>query len=145
MKSIESGRKKINSGIEVLRFILCLWVVVIHCSIIKKEHYIYLGKSFHVPTFILISFYFYYNTMSLRIITKIISRFQRLLIPYILWPIIIFVSNNLLVSFFSIGQFSNKLTLYDFYIQILVGARYHRIFWFHFNSNISVSYLSLNT
>ena len=32
---------KINLGIELLRFILCLWVVVIHCS--KKNAKINLG------------------------------------------------------------------------------------------------------
>ena len=133
MKNFNSGEVKINLGIEFLRFILCLWVVVIHCSTIKKEHSKYLGRSFHVPTFILISFYFYYKILTNRIINKIIARFQRLLVPYILWPIIILISNNLLLLIFSIGQFNNKLTLYDLYIQLLTGARYHNIFWFQFN------------
>ena len=131
METIKSGKKllktmkniKINLGIEVLRSLLCFWIVIIHCSNLKKEHIKYLGKKFHVPTFILISFYFYYNTMSLRIETRIIARFQRLLIPYILWPIIILVSNNFLISYFSVGQFDYRLTLHDFYIQILTGAK----------------------
>ena len=133
---IEKGKKAItNYGLEILRVILCFWIVIVHCAIPKKGHEKYLRKGFHVPTFILMSFYFYYGTVSNRIINKIISRFQRLFIPYVLWPIIIFFLNNLLFKFFSvgIGVEKNKLYLKDIYIQLLIGARYHGIFWFQFN------------
>ena len=123
----------INIGIELLRSILCLWVVTIHCSRVKNEHKIYLGRGFHVPTFILISFYFYYPMIEKRIIIKIITRFQRLLFPYILWPIIKFIINNFFMTTFSSNRFKTKLSLYDIYLQLLTGARYHMIFWFQFN------------
>ena len=38
-----------------------------------------------------------------------------------------------MLSKFSIGQFQTKLTINDFFIQILIGAKYHLIFWFQFN------------
>ena len=113
--------------------ILCFWIVFNHCSIIKKQHLKYLTRSFHVPTFILLCFFFYFHIISRRNIPKIISRFQRLSIPFILWPIIILLINNFLISKFSLGQFETKLTIKDFFIQILIGAKYHLIFWFQFN------------
>ena len=125
--------KSINLGIELLRFLLCLWIVFIHCSIIKSNHKKYLKKEFHVPTFMLISFYFYSGLLHMRIKEKIIARFQRLLIPYILWPIIIFLINNFLFKIFSQGICDIFLSIKDFYIQILIGARFHIILWFQFN------------
>ena len=123
----------VNLGLEILRVLLCLWIVIVHCAIPKKGHVKFLKKGFHVPTFILMSFYFYYRTISSRIINKITLRFQRLLIPYILWPLIIFILNNSLFKVFSVGIVENKLNIKDIYIQILIGARYHGIFWFQFN------------
>jgi len=86
--TINKFKKKINLGIQILRFLLCFWIIIIHCSHVKKNHKKYLGKGFHVPTFIFLSFYFYYPTIAKKDINKVISRFQRLLIPYILWPLI---------------------------------------------------------
>ena len=125
--------REINIGLEILRFLLCMWIVIIHCSIMKNEHKKYLNKGFHVPTFILISFYFYFRTISQRAITKIISRFQRLLIPYAIWPIIIFLVNHFLFFFFRVRIVSYNLKINDIYIQLLIGSRYHGIFWFQFN------------
>lgn len=135
MKNIELITKTKDLGIELLRFLLCLWIVVYHCTNIKKEHLKFFGRLFHVPTFFLISFYFYYPIFSKRKISKIISRFIRLFIPYIIWPIIILILNNILVKTVSFGQpgIQRILTFEDFFIQILVGNSFHRIFWFQFN------------
>lgn len=131
-----------NVGIELLRFILCFWIVIIHCSNIKKEHKKYLKKGFHVPTFFLISFYFFYPTLEGRKITKIISRFHRLLYPYILWPLIIVIMNNI-IKFISPGLVNKYFSLYDIYIQILTGSGYHKIFWFQFNLLFLSLFLSI--
>ena len=128
--SIKIRTKSIHLGIELLRFILCLWVVIIHCSIVKSEFKKYLLKGFHVPTFVLISFYFYYPIIKNRFIIRIISRFQRILIPYILWPLLRLIINNFIVND---SQMKKKLTLYDFYLQILIGDKFHFVFWFQFN------------
>ena len=127
------NNQNINVGIELLRFILCLWVVIIHCAEIKKKHKKYFERGFHVPTFILIAFYFFYPVINNKNIIKIASRFQRLLCPYVLWPIIIFVINNLLNKYVSFLHYKKNLSIKDFFIQILTGAKYHVIFWFQFN------------
>ena len=132
-KDIELRNKKFNLGIELLRFVLCVWVVIIHCSNIKKKDEKYFGRGFHVPTFILISFYFYYPLIEKRKIIKILFRFQRLLYPYILWPIIIFILNNFVSVNIPKEQINRKLNINDFYVQVLIGTRYHVLFWFLFN------------
>ena len=125
--------KRINLGIELLRFLLCNWIVIVHCSAISKKYIKYFNRAFHVPTFFFLSFYFCYESFSKRNIGKIISRFQRLLIPYFFWPLIIFLVHNILFEFFLLGQYYTKLTLKDLYIQLIIGSRFHTIFWFQFN------------
>ena len=125
--------KAVNLGLEILRLFLCLWIVIIHCSKLKNVHKKYLNKAFHVPTFFVISFYFYFRIISKRVIQKIILRFQRLLIPYIIWPIIIFSVNHIMFLLFNVRIISYNIKLKDIYIQILIGSRYHGIFWFQFN------------
>ena len=93
----------INLGIEILRLILSFWIVIAHCSYIKINHIKYLGRHFHVPTFFLIAFFFYFRLFSERLISKIISRFERLLVPYLIWPIIVLIINNILLSSHQFG------------------------------------------
>ena len=76
---------KSNLGIEILRMILCFWVITFHFAGNKnKTKYKILNTFYHVPTFMLISFYFSYNTFFLNDITKFKKRLERLLIPYII-------------------------------------------------------------
>ena len=131
--SEKSVKKQLNVGIQILRCILCLWVLIIHCSIIQKKHIKYFKKHFHVPTFVLLSFYFFYKSFEERVIHKIVLRFQRLLIPYILWPVFLLIINNLFLFYGSNSKFSLKSLVKDFYIQLLIGSRIHGIFWFQFN------------
>ena len=125
--------KKRNLGIQFLRFILCLWIVIIHCSRIKRNHHLYFFRGFHVPTFILLSFYFFYNTLSNRNIDKIIDRFKRLLIPYIIWPILIYILNNFFIYTISFGQFKSIIPIKSLFSQFIYGSSVHGIFWFQFN------------
>lgn len=134
MKEINNTKPKtINLGIELLRFVLCLWIVIIHCSYIKPGHRKYLSRNFHVPSFFLLSFYFYYPTILKRKIIRIQFRFQRLLYPYILWSLINFLLYNILEKYTSFGISKDYLSLKDFYLQILTGSKYYKIFWFQFN------------
>ena len=122
MKKINKFKTtKTHLGIQVLRFLLCFWVVIIHCSFVEKEHRKYLCKNFHVPTFFVLSFYFYYPIISSKNIEKIISRFQRLLLPYIFWP------------FAGLILVSKKFRLKDIFLQLLIGKPIHGVFWFQFN------------
>ena len=127
------GHISLNLGIQILRAILCLWVLFSHCAKIKKEHLKYFKKNFHVPTFFILSFYFYYPTLVKRNSIIIKKRFQRLLLPYFFWPIFVFILNNLLVHFTSLGKVMAKLSLKELYLQLLTGAQYYRVFWFQFN------------
>lgn len=133
------GHISLNLGIQILRAILCLWVLFSHCAKIKKEHLKYFKKNYHVPTFFILSFYFFYPILVKRNSIAIKKRFQRLLFPYFFWPIFVFILNNLLVHFTSLGKVKDKLSLKELYLQILTGSQYYRVFWFQF----TLIYLSL--
>lgn len=100
------AEKKKNLGFALLRIYLSFLVVSSHCFkpkassrnkfIIKIIHNIN-----HVPTFYLLSFYLCYKIFKSKNIKKIKIRFQRLLIPYIIWPIIFWSLQNLLSFFLS--------------------------------------------
>ena len=52
-------QKQYNLGIQLLRAILCFWVVSFHCMSRKNKFVrIILKKHFHVPIFFIISFYY---------------------------------------------------------------------------------------
>ena len=122
--------KIINLGIEILRVILCFWVLSFHS--LKKESinyflfYITKTKFFHVPCFSFISFYFSYNIFIDRNIIKAKKRLERLLIPYIIWPLIIFSVENLSNAKFIISW--NQLK-----VQILIGRQFMIPLWYLFS------------
>jgi len=121
--------KKINYSIEFLRFLLCFWVVLHHCC---RNVGSYKGR-FHVPTFMILSFYFYYNSLNSKIINKIEQRFQRILIPYIIWPIFTFIFNIILVRIFDFTEFQRKLKLKDLVHQLIFGFKFQVVFYYQFN------------
>ena len=127
-KSVDRQKIKLE-GIQILRMLSCLWIVLYHCCMIRSNilKILLLKKKFHVPIFLIISFYFFYDKLYLRSIKKIKIRFERLLIPYIIIPIIILILNNF---FFVINGKSiyGKLTFFDFIKQFGI----HDIFWFLF-------------
>ena len=88
-KNINLKEKKVNLGINVLKMILSFWVLSFHCTSLKiKTKYKILKTFFHVPTFMIISFYFSYNLFYIRNVTKVKQRIKRLLIPYSIVPLI---------------------------------------------------------
>lgn len=121
---------KINYSLELLILILAFWVVMEHS-------YKYINKfskaRFHIPAFMIISFYFYYNTLKSKSIIKIYLRFQRILIPYIIWPTFIFINNNILFTLFGYSQFNRILLLKYLLYQLIFGSVYHFIFYYQFN------------
>ena len=133
MKNEKNETHNFSIGISILRSILCFWVLIIHCSNVKDAHKKFLNRHFHVPTFFLLSFYFYYPIVNGRNINKIKLRFQRLLYAYIFYPIIIIVMNNILVTYTSFKGPHRIYSLKDLYIQILIGTRFYNLFWFQFN------------
>ena len=77
-------------------------------------------------TFFILSFYFSYNSFTSKRINKIKERFKRLLIPYVIWPIIIYTQAN---SFNKKAHILFKFLIY----QLLIGNGFYLVFWFNFN------------
>jgi fucose 4-O-acetylase-like acetyltransferase len=125
--------KKVNFGIEILRMIMAFWVVLNHCYKTKNEilHNIIFCHKFHVPTFIIISFYFYYNSLSLKNINKIKSRLEKLFWPYLIYPTFIWFINYLLNI--NSNQFILKIYYKKLIMQFLIGRGVYGVLWFHFN------------
>lgn len=121
--------KKINYSLELLRLILSFWVVVQHCY--KYAYKLHKGK-FHVPTFMVISYYFYYNILKTKIIIKIKQRFQRITIPYFIWPIFVYITNNVLFKLFGFSQFNKKIILKNLILQLVFGFNFHFLFYYQF-------------
>ena len=126
--------KQRNVGLELLRSLLCFWVIIFHflttantfASSVKRKRY-------HVPCFFFISFFYLYSAIKDKNILKMKLRLQRLLIPYLIWPLIIFIINNALFLLFENNQFHNILSLYDLKIQLLVGRKFMSHLWFMFH------------
>ena len=115
-----------NLGIEILRMILCFWVITSHYAGKKnRKKYKILQTFFHVPTFMIISFYFYYKTLISNDIIKYKRRLERLLIPYMIWPIIFLV-----ISKFSFDYIIIKKLIILLLIQYLTGAKVVGCLWF---------------
>ena len=121
--------KEINYSLELLRLLLSFWVILHHCCKYVGE---FKGR-FHVPTFMIMSFYFYYNTLNVKSIIKIKQRFQRILIPYIIWPIFLFIFNNIIIKIFHFTEFQRKLKLKDLVLQLIFGFKYQVVFYYQFN------------
>ena len=121
--------KNINLGIQILRTILCFWVICFHFLDNKKISYItfYITKKkqYHVPCFIFISFYFSYNIFSQRFINKFKNRIERLLISYIIWPIIIMVLDNIIND--------ESYSFYNYITHLILGVKISVPFWYLFS------------
>ena len=130
---------KFDIGLAILRPILSFLVIITHCynknylQGFWKSLYLNVERArFHIQIFIIISFYFTYNTLVSNDLTKKLKRFERIFIPYFLWPTIIFFLNKYLKKLFRIseiitfnmlkGQFiSGYGFLFPLYFQLCLG------------------------
>lgn len=128
----KNNNKNINLGLEVLRFFLSFWVLVYHCGSIKNNliRKMLFNRAFHVPTFIIISFYFTYNKILNKNINKLKERFERLYFPFIIWPLIIWIFNNFLYFVFRFGK---RLEIRHLIMQFIIGRPYQFVLWYQFN------------
>ena len=121
MKNTLNTNKTINLGIETLRMILCFLVIAFHFS--GKENrkkYKILNTTYHVPTFMIISFYYSYGLFSPLKIDKIKTRFERILIPYVVFPILMLSLRNEI--YYQLYK--------DLLLQYLTGYRIHLPLWY---------------
>ena len=117
----------------LLKVYLSFDVVNAHCLDVSNypNHLkFFLMNDLHVPTFFIISFYFFHKSLISRNTDKLKQRFQRLLIPYIVWPIIIFVINNIFFYVFKI-QLYNSFN--DLQKQLLTGHCFILPLWFQWD------------
>ena len=136
-----NGEKKIkkpmrNLGIELLRMFLCFRIVLLHYYSSKNKFIRSLKRNrFQVSCFFFISFYFLYPTISSVNNKKLKIRLERLLIPYIIYPFLIWIIDNIMFFVFKFNRYNRILTLNDLKTQIIVGRGIYGIavLWFHFN------------
>ena len=135
-KNLESrnlSKKQINLGIELLRMILSFLIVLVHnffYSSSRIQQFPVNNLPYYVPLFMLISFYFSFNSLSSRNIDRIKQRFIRILYPYIGWPIILWLREN----YYNYKRGKKELILIkNLYYQILIGCGLHGLLWFLFN------------
>ena len=123
-------------GIQILRILFSFHILVFHFHCVHKKQYklkyirnIISKVDIDLITFFIISFYFSHDTFVFKNIIKIKFRFKRLLIPYIIWPIIIFIIRNV-NNYFSNN---NLIRFKNLYYQLLIGNGINLVFWFQFN------------
>lgn len=127
-----------NLGIEILRFFLCQWVVLYHYTnksyINHKYLYFIKSKIYHVPCFTFISFFFTSNLFINKNIQKIKNRFHRLLIPYLVYPVSIWIINNFIFLIFGFNRFNRIISFYELYRQLILGSNFLGVLWFLFST-----------
>lgn len=132
---IISQKKKINLGIQILRLLLSFNIIAYHFLSAKYQtkliFYICLYYlAFYVPTFFLISFYYSFNAFTSKFIEKLKERILRLLIPYIIWPVIDSLAITLMHY---LNKTDRKITFKMVYYQLIIGREINPPFYFQFN------------
>ena len=83
--------------------------------------------AYYVPLFMLISFYFSFNSLSSRKTEKIKQRLIRVLVPYMGYPILFWLYLNRYTIF------KGKANIKNLYYQLLIGCGTNCHLWFLFN------------
>jgi len=125
-------KNKYNIGLGILKVFLALDVIISHNFNKNSTHnkillFCLKRRRVHVPSFFIMSFYFMHKELLRLNINKIRRRFERLIIPYFFWPIILWIINNILKIIFNINI---SCTLEDLKNQLLWGNNFIIQFWF---------------
>ena len=136
MKISEKKPKRLI-GIEILRTYLCFRIVLLHYYSSNNNYINKLRKNnlFQVPCFFFISFYFFYPIIATKNVLKMKIRLERLFVPYIIYPNIVWIINNLLFYIINFSIYNRYLILNELKTQIIVarGILGLGTFWFLFN------------
>ena len=132
-KEKNKKKKKFNYGLALLKSFLSFLVLLSHNFNIRTTKnkiiiFIFKHRKFHVPSFFIMSFYFMCNNLLSMNIIILYKRLVRLLIPYIGWPIIIFIMNNIFNLILK-KNFSNSFE--ELKYQLLLGNRFIHPLWFN--------------
>lgn len=138
----KNGTKNINYGLLILKSLLAFSVISTHCfkkcttnnRIILK---ITKDNRLHVPSFVIMSFYFTHKTIKSPDINVKYKRFERLLIPYLGWPIINYIINNIL--YYS-AKLKNKCSFKNLLVQIIIGQAHNMPFHFWYILDLMITY-----
>lgn len=133
--NIKTKKNERNIGLEILRMLLCFWVVLFHSVNISNIFIInyIVQKKFHVPCFFFMSFYFFFPIINDRNSFKMKLRLERLFIPYALWPIISWCFNNIFYMIFKKNRFGRLLSFTELKVQLIIGRKFFIQLWFLFN------------
>lgn len=128
--------KNLNVGIQILRMIFSFHILLFHCinrNLYKSKIIISIIGDVNIDlgVFFIISFYYSYNSFTLKNIEKIKQRLYRLLIPYIIWPLLFFTIHNF--TCYVSGKTYAYIKLKYLYYQLLSGNGIHIVFWFQFS------------
>ena len=134
--SNKAGKVQRNLGIEILRVFLCFRIIILHYYSGKTKYILKLKSNrTQVSCFFFISFYFLYSTISKRNTQKMKLRLERLIIPFIIYPVVVWIFNNLMYLVIKFNRFNRLLTLNELILNLLTGKGIFGIgvLWFHFN------------
>jgi fucose 4-O-acetylase-like acetyltransferase len=134
--------KRYNFGLGILKVFLAFDVIRSHnfnCMSTNNKIILFFLKSkrIHVPSFFMMSFYFMHKELISSNIKIYLKRIERLLSPYLLWPIIIFVLNNYFL--YILFNIKIKTSFKDLKIQLLFGSKFISQFWFQWDLIIFTS------
>ena len=126
-------KKNINYGLAVLKSILAFYVIRSHClprNSTKNAILFYIlvkRRNIHVPSFFIMSFFFNYKCFISNDTKRKVNRFERIIIPYIFWPFIIFPLNFVFGKFFKLKlEYSIKKLIF----QLILGRGIINPLWF---------------
>ena len=127
---------KFNYGISILKVLLAFSVISTHCfnkNSTKNKIVLFLTKNrrIHVPSFIIISFYFLSNNFVSFNLNYLLRRIKRILMPYIFWPIIIWIISII----FNLKKKDEKFpdSYQELKLQLLWGSLFIPQFWFQWD------------
>ena len=133
---MEKNKRNIHFGFAILKCLLSFKVISTHCfnknsSKNKIINFITNDRRLHVPSFTIMSFIFNYNTLISYDTKKKMNRFERLLIPYLGWPIIIYIFNKI---FKFTSEFKNLFSFKQLIFQLITGQGQSILhFWYLFD------------
>lgn len=127
-----------NIGLSILRTFMCFLVILCHFWTANVpdtgwKGWLHFLKGYAVPVFMLLSFFLTEKILISHDKERIIKRFQRLLVPYLCWPLIYWILYNVL-DWWKRGS-GLGCGISELFWQFLMGhsARLNGVMWYQFD------------